>query len=482
MNQRYNKKLLVLFWMITISRFFSMFFIPLTDTTEARYANIALIMAKTGNWITPYFDYGVPFWGKPPLSFWFQAFFYKLFGVYDFVPRIPSLIVTLGTSWLIYKFLTIVSNKTSALLAIVIYSSTLLVYVLSGAVLTDPYLTFGTTLSLLSFLMVIKGEQRYWGYLFFIGLSIGLLSKGPLALVITGGIIILWILLSFKKRISALGRLPWITGGLLMLLLSVPWYIIAEMKSPGFLRYFIIGEHFDRFLDPGWKGDLYGSAHKHIHGTIWLMWLYASLPWGIISLIIALKHIGNRFKRFALLRELKKDDLSFYTVWMLFSMLFFTVSGNVLWTYILPSIPALSIISALYINRENGKFINSYKRLLYINTSIVPVIGIIATMYIIIYPVAIPTEKFLIARYKSVLKGNEPIYFVEQKSFSSTYYMNKKLNVISLNKLRAIEKNKDSNYFFVIKKNLASQMKKIKHFKLLYSSKKYQLYLSKIRN
>ena len=50
--------------------------LPFVDTTEPRYAEIARIMAETGDWITPWFDYGVPFWGKPPLSFWTQAVSY----------------------------------------------------------------------------------------------------------------------------------------------------------------------------------------------------------------------------------------------------------------------------------------------------------------------------------------------------------------------------------------------------------------------
>jgi 4-amino-4-deoxy-L-arabinose transferase-like glycosyltransferase len=64
--------------------------LPFADTTEPRYAEMARIMAETGDWITPWFDYGVPFWGKPPLSFWTQALSFKLFGVSEFAGRLPS--------------------------------------------------------------------------------------------------------------------------------------------------------------------------------------------------------------------------------------------------------------------------------------------------------------------------------------------------------------------------------------------------------
>ncbi|HCW90690.1 MAG TPA: phospholipid carrier-dependent glycosyltransferase, partial [Marinobacter sp.] len=71
--------------------------LPLADTTEPRYAEIARIMAETGDWITPWFDYGVPFWGKPPLSFWTQAASFRLFGVTEFAGRLPSWLATLGS-------------------------------------------------------------------------------------------------------------------------------------------------------------------------------------------------------------------------------------------------------------------------------------------------------------------------------------------------------------------------------------------------
>src|SRR4051812_29206889 len=67
--------------------------VPLTDTTEARYGEIARKMLETGDWITPQHDYGVPFWAKPPLSTWLSAGSMKLFGVNEFAARLPSLLL-----------------------------------------------------------------------------------------------------------------------------------------------------------------------------------------------------------------------------------------------------------------------------------------------------------------------------------------------------------------------------------------------------
>lgn len=462
------KNLTILFWTITISRLIPMIYLPMTDTTEARYANTALLMSKLNDWITPYFDYNIPFWGKPPLSFWLQALSYDIFGIHDFTPRIPSLLVTLLTAWLIYKVLIILNDKYTALIAIIIYSSMLLVFSLSGAVLTDPYLTFSTTLSLVSFVMFINGYKKYWNYLFFAGIGLGILTKGPLSLVIVGGILVIWILLSFKQRFKIIKDLPVFSGTVLMLVISLPWYIMAELKTPGFLNYFIMGEHFGRFLDSGWQGDKYGTAHKNAHGTIWLMWFATSFPWGISAVYLFLKNIIDKEKRNKLFKILKDDTFSFYIVWMLFIMLFFTMAGNTLWTYILPSLPGFAILFAIYI----GKSMINNNNFIIISSLIIPVISIVVLVYISLYPKSVSTEKFLIEEYQKISKANEDIYFIETKSFSSSYYMNKEVEIISLKKLN---KMKIPSKYFIVIPNKYNKLINKEVFKKIYTSRKYTL-------
>ena len=60
---------------------------PLLDPTESRYAEIARMMLETGNWLVPQVDYGVPFWGKPPLSMWLSAAAMAVLGVNEFAAR-----------------------------------------------------------------------------------------------------------------------------------------------------------------------------------------------------------------------------------------------------------------------------------------------------------------------------------------------------------------------------------------------------------
>src|SRR5690606_27845966 len=206
MQQRSNAVAWVVLVMVLLLPLVSMELVPFYDTSEPRYAEMARVMAQTGDWITPWFNVDVPFWGKPPLSFWAQALSMKVLGVTEFAGRLPSWLCLITTNILLLTALKSMRGIGVALWAAIIYSTCTLVYISSGAVLTDPFLALGTTLSLVSFARVIDsgerpvvgsvGQQpsssgnrrnadvRWWQYGFFLGLTIGLLAKGPLAALI----------------------------------------------------------------------------------------------------------------------------------------------------------------------------------------------------------------------------------------------------------------------------------------------------------
>ncbi len=60
-------------------------------------------MLETGNWLVPQVDYGVPFWGKPPLSMWLSAAAMAVFGVNEFAARLPSFLLLVGCGALVYR-------------------------------------------------------------------------------------------------------------------------------------------------------------------------------------------------------------------------------------------------------------------------------------------------------------------------------------------------------------------------------------------
>ena len=119
---------------------------------------------------------------------------------------------------------------------------------------------------------------------------------------------------------------------------------MAELKTPGFLDYFLIGEHWKRFMVSGWQGDLYGNAHSRPLGTIWLYWLATALPW---SLVLLASFFRKEFRQKVGLMLRRPDGWGGYLMlWSVAPMGFFTMAGNILWTYVLPGLPAFALLVA----------------------------------------------------------------------------------------------------------------------------------------
>jgi len=311
---------------------------PLHDTTEARYAEIARLMVVSGDWITPQIEMGVPFWAKPPLSTWVTAASFKLFGINEFAARLPAFLLMLATAVITFRIGKVLFSERAAVISCAVIFTSALGFIASGAVMTDAALVLATTLSLSSFCMAIYDPKPVARYGYFVGLGLGLLAKGPIALVLIGMPTLVWSV--WQKNVTWLWRsIPWLTGSILMLIIAGPWYLMAETQTPGFLEYFLIGEHWLRFVESGWQGDLYGSAHPRPRGTIWLYGLAAALPW---SIIIAYTFVRENKWKSAL--GSMSPIQAYLLLWTLTPLVFFTFAGNILPTYVLPGMPALALL------------------------------------------------------------------------------------------------------------------------------------------
>jgi len=332
-----NRSILWALILLLALRLLAMIWVPLTDPTEARYAEIARKMVETGNWITPQFDYGVPFWAKPPLHTWLSAAGMAIFGFTPFAARLGILASAIATLAILWLWTRTVADRRTAAVAVLVTASSGLFFVSTAFVQTDMVLTLGVTATMAGFYNGLEGRRR-WGWLFFLGLAIGLLAKGPVAVVLSMTPITAWMF--WRGNWKDLARLPWLGGVALCAVLVIPWYAAAETATPGFLRYFLIGEHIQRFLQPGWTGDLYGSGREQPRGTIWLFWMAAMLPWTPLLPI--------------LLWRLRKAgmpaDRGLHLYLLLFALtplVFFTLAANILLAYVLPGVPAAVLLAVM---------------------------------------------------------------------------------------------------------------------------------------
>ncbi len=458
---KYTNKLWVAFLLIVLiaNRGIINYLLPLMDKTEARYAEIARIMVETNNWILLQIDYNIPFWAKPPLSTWLTAISIKVFGLHEFYIRLPYLIITLIILFFISRYDEI-KNKIIFLTPLILLSIPEF-YLHAGVVSTDTILNFSIIIVMLSFWEIVgKGSGSKWWYGFFIGIGLGLLSKGPIILILTLPPIFIWLFI-YKKELKKLKKIPIFKGLSLTFLISFPWYYLTELKSPGFINYFVYGEHFRRFFDSEWKGDLYGFAKQQPLGIIWLFSIIAIFPWSIA--------IISRFKK--IIKEAYKNKwVCFLVCWMLFTPVFFTFSSSLIHTYTLPmTTPAALLISHYWSEIKLKKYFLFISMLLYL--------VILPVFYSGLVDESIQNncDEELV---KNSLVSDYSLFYLNYKSFSSRFYSLGKIKEINIEQLK--EKMINQEKFAVIIEN--SEIKKIdlstiKKLKRIKKTKKKNLYI-----
>ena len=411
----------ILLGILLACRLVLLIFAPHTDPSESRYAEIARKMVETGDWITPQFDYGVPFWAKPPLSMWMSALGMELFGVNEFGSRIFVFLGALVVLALVWDAARREFDKETGWVAVAILASMPLFFFCSAAVMTDLALLLGTTLTMVGFRGAMRGDSPWHGYGVFAGLAIGLLAKGPVALALALPPIIGWLSLTNRWR-SVWRVLPWFSGTLLMLAMTLPWYIAAEVKTPGFLSYFLIGEHWDRFVVRGWDGDLYGTAHTVAPGAIWIYLLLGSFPW-CLGLLKAFP--GN-------MRSLRTWTMGhqgyglYVMLWLLWPAILFTLARNIIVTYPLPALPALAMLLAeLYGFRAREDSPDEELQPLspaFVGTTLLLVAGAFTVSLILPQYSPKHSEKMLVRRFEKERAPGDNLVYYGPRRYSAEFY------------------------------------------------------------
>jgi 4-amino-4-deoxy-L-arabinose transferase-like glycosyltransferase len=394
---------------------------PLMDNTEARYADIARRMLVSGDWVTLWFSDSQPFWGKPPLSIWVTALSFKVFGVNEFAARLPHLMIGVAVAGLVWWHARRISSR-AAWHATAWLGASSLFFVASGSVMTDMTMTLGTTLVMVGFWNALHADKpggavMPWCMVF--GAMVGLLAKGPVSAILWGAPIVAWLVVTGRLGL-AWQRVAWLRGATVVLVLTLPWYLWAESRTPGFVEYFIVGEHWNRFVNPGWTGDLYGSAHQFPRGSIWVFALGAIAPWPLLlPVMLPARHAAPAARA----AKTSDGEASYLWLWALTPCLFFTLAGNILWTYVLPGLPAFALLAGRWTaTRQRRRWAEA-----------VVTAGVLASAAVTsgLLIAARDSSHFdrrsarsLVSDFKSRSQSGEPLYFLGRVPFSASFYSN----------------------------------------------------------
>lgn len=327
-----NKNCIVLFLFCLFLYGTASGLIPLLDPDEPVYGETAKEMLATGDWISPRI-YGDFWYDKPPLFYWMEAVSFAVFGVSTWAARLPS--VLLGALTPVYLYLSsrrLIGEKT-ALRGAFICATSLEIIVLARSSVTDTLLTFTLTLALMSFL-----RKEY--VIAYIACGLALLTKGPIGFGFPALIVGLWMIFTKQFTLKNVMALKWYWGIPLACLVGLPWYIdMAMIHGNAFIDTFLGYHNITRFVSP----EHAGQNHYWLYIVVLLAGFY---PWAG-----TLPGILRRARKW-----MKDRNSSYFLVWALFIFLFFSFSSTQLFSYILPVLPPLSLLAAMYITdcEESG--------------------------------------------------------------------------------------------------------------------------------
>jgi len=312
----------------------------LIPSDEGRYAEIAREMLVTGDWVTPRYN-GYKYFEKPPLQIWATATAFNIFGVGDWQARLWTALTGFLTIVFIgFTGARIYSSRAGWLAAVALASSPM--WVIGGHINSlDMGLSAFLVAALCSLLLAQtssnKTYSRNWMWACWAFMALATLSKGVIGVAIPGMVFTVYSITAWDWKIWK--RLHIISGSILFLAITAPWFVLIAQRNPEFLEFFFIHEHLQRFTQ---------TAHSRT-GPIYFflpLLLLGFLPW-IAQVPGAIAQTWRERNR-----EFSSGWL--LTCWFVVILGFFSISQSKLPGYIIPLFPALALIVGSQLDRNLG--------------------------------------------------------------------------------------------------------------------------------
>ncbi len=296
---------------------------PLFDADEGRNAEVGREMAETNDYVVPHLD-GLPYVDKPIVYFAAEAAAMEILGPTELAARLPAYLFTVATAALVFWFAKRLWGIDEACVAAIAFLSMPLTIAFARTVIFDSALAFFIVLAIVAFYFAIEirdsGFGIRWVLLAWLSMGLGVLTKGPIALLFPLLVAIPYAV--WRKRFRAM----WSVWGLLAFLAVIaPWVAAMQIAIPDFLQYVLVTETAQRLTTGALKRT----------GPPWYFIPYligGGLPWSI-----PLIHKP---------RPEARGPRPFLWIWILVPLLFFSLSQSKRPQYILPLMPAIALLVA----------------------------------------------------------------------------------------------------------------------------------------
>jgi 4-amino-4-deoxy-L-arabinose transferase-like glycosyltransferase len=355
--------------------FFGLAFFGLIGADEPRYAQVAREMLARHDWITPTLG-GKPWLEKPPLYYWQAMLAYRIFGVSDWAARLPSAVDATLMVVVIYLFLRRFRPGFQLDGALMTASAAGIIS-FARAASTDMPLAATFTIALLAWFAWHETESRRFLALFYCFLALGMLAKGPVAPLLAAMIIVIFAGATSDYRLLA--RTLWLPGILLFCAVVLPWHIAVQIKNPEFFRVFILQHNLARF----------GTNLYHHPEPFWYyvpVTLLGLIPWTVFVVASLAETIRVWWTARREILDSERALDVFLVIWVAVPVAFFSLSQSKLPGYIVPALPAGTLLLAEYVRRRvaEGESPRILQIVLHAITAAAPIVPALMIQYLIL--------------------------------------------------------------------------------------------------
>ena len=324
---------------------------PLFDDDEGRNAEAMREMSVSGDFFVPHFN-GLLFLDKPFLYFAAGGLAMKVFGVNEVAARLPGVLCTILLACGVGAVARRWWGRRAGVLAGIAAAAAPLPLVYSQMVIFDAMLTLWICAAVAALYLAVerepatpapapcaddqRGSFRYWSAVAWAAMGLGVVTKGPVALLVPLAAVLPWAL--WRRRA---GRLVERGAPLALLVVIVPWVFLVSRADPHFLRYALVTETWSRLTSNELKRD--APAWYYLPVV-----LFGALPWSVAPLA--------GWRRIAAAWRARESAVRFLVLWFVVPFLLFSGMHSKRAHYILALVPALVLLSIwLWVGTPRGE-------------------------------------------------------------------------------------------------------------------------------
>ena len=268
-------------FLLLIAIYFCSIGIDTMDVDASQYASMSREMSESGSYLQVY-EQGKDYLDKPPLLFWLSSLSITIFGATNFAYKFPSILFAILALFSTYRFARLFYEQTIAFWSALVLGSSQAFFLITNDIRTDTILMSCVITSIWLLSEWYQSQRMVYFIAGFFAMGLGLLAKGPVAVIIP--VLSFGIHFLLKRQFNFIFRWEYIIGLFVLAVLLLPMSLglyqqfdahpektVNGLKNVSGLRFYYWTQSFGRIT---------GESVWNNHASF--SFLFENLLWGML--------------------------------------------------------------------------------------------------------------------------------------------------------------------------------------------------------